>query len=787
MATSRATSANPYPAFAALQQETWRSRIRLSSLADRAEQILEGAGFDRAPWLAVALASGIAAWFALANRWEWLALIAGTVGAALAALLLMRADGRYPYLRQASAALALLIAAGCGLVWAKSSLIGTPPISHIMAAPLIGTVLDRYDMPADGRARLTLAVREPRTGRPIRVRISMPDSADQPGLAEGAVVRLRARLMPPGAPQLPGARNFAQSAWFEGVAANGSVIGGITVVRPASGDNWLARIRHAAADHVRARVPGSAGGIAATLVSGTRGGISQADQQAMRDAGLTHLLAISGLHVSAVVAGAYLIAFRLLALFPWLALRVRVPLMATGVGAAAGISYTLLTGTHLPTVRACLGALLVLGAMALGRAPLSMRLLAGAAFGVMLLWPEEVVGPSFQLSFGSVVAIIALHDAAPVHAFIAPRAEAWWRHILRHGAMLLLTGMVIDLALMPIALFHFHRAGMYGSVANLIAIPLVTFVSMPFIAAGLVLDIAGLGAPAWWVVSRSLEGLLVVTHWLVSRPGAVSLLPSMGGGTYVLFVAGMLWLGLWHGRMRLWGLVPALAATASLALMRAPDVLITGDARNLGITSPDGARLLVLREGRTPYTREALLEVAGMAGVLAPLADWPGARCNHDFCLVELARGGRPWRILIARNSAMVGYGAMARACAAVDIVVAQRKLYGPCRPALIKADRVMLMRSGGLALDLVSRQVTSVEDSEGEHPWWRAPHRLPAHADDDWDLPAAEAGGVGARGAGSGAARGGGSGAGRGGAQAFSPAGPAPPRQSPPPRTGLR
>jgi competence protein ComEC len=398
------------------------------------------------------------------------------------------------------------------------------------------------------------------------------------------------------------------------------------------------------------------------------------------------------------------------------------------------VSYTLLTGMHLPTVRACTGALLVLAAMLLGRQPLSLRLLAAAAVAVMLLWPEEVIGPSFQMSFGSVIAIIALHGAAPAHAFLAHRPEPWWRRLGRHLAMLLLSGMVIDLALMPVALFHFHRAGVFGSLANLIAIPLVTFVAMPAIAAGLVLDIVHAGAPAWWVVGHSLELLLAVTHWIVARPGAVSLLPTMTGGTYALFVGGMVWLGLWRGKVRLLGLVPPLLATAQLASLHPPDMLITGDGRNLGIANDNGD-LLVLRMGRSAYTREMFLELTGLTGKVAPLESWPGAHCNHDFCAVDLSRGGRIWRVLVARNEAMVPYAEMARACASVDIVVAERKLYGPCNPALLKADKALLMRTGGLALDLTGGRITSVEDGEGEHPWWRAPHRLPAHADDDWTI----------------------------------------------------
>jgi competence protein ComEC len=512
---------------AALQQGHRASGARLSSIALQAEQFLNKAETDRLPWLAVGFAGGIGLWFALANSWLWCGVIVFGMGLAGLALAVMRADGRFGHLRLAVAGMGLAVAAGCGVIWAKSAMIGTPPITGPMVSVLTGRVLDRYDQGAEHKVRLEIATREPETGRAIRVRLSMPLGADVAGLAEGAVVR-RARLIPPGDAALPGAYDAARQAWFDGIAATGTVVGPVTVVTPASGEAWLTRLRHALSAHVHGQVAGSAGGIAAAFASGDRGGISLADEQAMRDSGLTHLLSVSGLHVSAVIAGAYVLAARLLGLFPWLALRMRLPLVAGGLAAGVGMAYALLTGAQVPTVRSLLGAFLVLAALALGRQPLSLGLLAVVAICVMALWPEAVVGPSFQMSFGAVLVIGVVSDCAPVRAFLAPRDEAGWRRIGRHLFMILLTGMVIDLALMPVALFHFHRAGIYGAMANLVAIPLTTFVSMPAIAAGLAFDLVGLGGPAWWVCGASLNLLLAIARWVAQWPDAVTLMPPMG-------------------------------------------------------------------------------------------------------------------------------------------------------------------------------------------------------------------------------------------------------------------
>ncbi|MGN6355905.1 MAG: ComEC/Rec2 family competence protein [Novosphingobium sp.] len=699
----------------------------MSSGLEALERFLGTAGFDRGPWLAVAFAAGIAAWFALANPAQWLALVAACFGTAVLAAAGMHPLGRFPFLRLALIVVPGAVALGCMTVWAKSAIAGAPAIPRPIVAELSGKVLGREDQPAEDRVRLLLATREPQTGRPIVVRVNVPAKAAPADLADGAVVKLRARLMPPSPPMLPGGYDFARTAWFAGISATGSALNTPVVIAPAPPSASLERVQRNLSEHIRARLAGSAGGIAAAFASGDRGGIAASDEEAMRDAGLTHLLSVSGLHVSAVVALVYFVAIRLLALWPWLALRVRLPVLAAGAAALAGIGYTLLTGAEVPTVRSCIGALLVLLALTLGRGPLSLRMLAVAAICVMLLWPEAVVGPSFQISFGAVIAIVALVGSAPARRFLAPRDEAWWVRGLRQFAMLLVTGVVIELALLPIGLFHFHKTGVYGAFANVIAIPLTTFVTMPLIGLALLLDTIGAGAPAWWLCGKSLDLLLGIAHWTAGQPGAVTRLPAMGNWAFVLFLAGALWLALWRGKVRLLGLVPAMLATASLALLRPPDLLVSGDGHHVGIVEDGGNRLLLLRDSRDSFAAETLTELAGMSGEVVALADWPGARCNADFCAVELRRGGRTWRLLIGRSRERVEERRLAAACDLSDLVIADRWLPRSCQPQWLKADRTLLDRTGGLALDLTSGQVATVAEGQGEHGWWRVDEPKPA------------------------------------------------------------
>ena len=718
----------------------WQRGAGLSSIwrkiGDLAEGFLADAGFDRAPWLAVIFASGILSWFALNTPWQWASAIGFASLVALAALAAWRGVVARDHLRSAIIACALVFATGMSVIWLRSEYVGASAIERPTVQKVQGYVLSREDQPSQDRIRLTLAVRDAESAQSRKIRVNIPletlaeteaeYSADQDGsaLVEGAIVRMRVRLMPPASPMLPGAYDFARAAWFKGLAASGSVIGPVEVVERGKNGGFIAQAQRALSSHIRSKVDGSPGTIAAAFASGDRGAIGDDDRDAMRDAGLTHLLAISGLHVTAVIGAAYLLAIKLLALFPGLALRVRLPLIAAGVGALAGVGYTLLTGAQVPTVRACAAAMLVLIALASGRDALSLRMVAVAAVFVLLLWPESVIGPSFQMSFSAVLAIVALHSSAPVRAFLAPREERSLVRLGRGMVMLFLTGLVIELALMPIVLFHFHRAGLYGAVANVFAIPLVTFISMPLIALGLLFDLVGLGAPFWWLTEKSLELLLAIAHFTSAQPGAVKLMPQMSGLTIALFAAGGLWLALWTGRARLLGFVPAAIATVLLLLTPIPDVLIGREGRHVGITmiDDDGERtLLSLRDSRSSYSRDNLLELASVTTEPIPLAQWQGARCSPEFCTIVLDRGGRDWSLLLARNREMIEERALAAACEQADIVVADRFLPRSCSPKWLKADRRFLRQTGGLALNLSDQTITSVSETQGQHGWWRS------------------------------------------------------------------
>jgi competence protein ComEC len=463
--------------------------------------------------------------------------------------------------------------------------------------------------------------------------------------------------------------------------------------------------------------------MAAAFVTGDQGGIPLETAQAMRDSGLAHLLSISGLHIAVVVGGMIFLMRRGLALSPYVALHWPVRSIAVAAAASAGIAYTLLAGAEVPTVRTILATLIVLIGLVIGREALSLRLLAAAAIIILAVRPEALLGASFQLSFAAVIAIVALYESR-LGNWLTTRGEdeGWLRRIGRHGTALLVSGLVAELALSSIGLFHFNRAGLYGVFANLVAIPWSSFVIMPLLMLALLAEFFGVGGLVWPAVGWAMARLIGLAEATAALPGAVVRMPSMPVWAYALIIAGGLWLALWRTRLR-WLGAPVLAAGLLAAMLAPPpDLLISADGRNAALRLPDG-RLALLRSRTGAFLRDVWGDAIAGGGEAA-FVDLPGMACSADSCVARIDRHGRQWRLLATLSRDYIDRARFEPACAAADIVISDRRMPRWCRPRWQMFDRTALAESGAVAIWFAGPRIEAANAGAGDHPW--RPH--PSH-----------------------------------------------------------
>jgi competence protein ComEC len=241
--------------------------------------------------------------------------------------------------------------------------------------------------------------------------------------------------------------------------------------------------------------------------------------------GTTHLMSISGLHVTLVGILAGWLLNRLWRFFPRLCLRLPAPKAAILGGCLAAFAYALLAGFGIPAQRTCF--MLAVAALALlsGRRVGGGRILLLALTGVLLLDPWAVLAPGFWLSFGAVAALIwiGLHGASAAGEEDAgggfppnwrQRLSRWGWRGLREFCR---TQWAATLATLPVLVWVFQQFPLSSPLANLLAIPLVSFVITPLaLIAALFAWIPGL--PLLDVAHGLLAWLMVVLESLASWP-----------------------------------------------------------------------------------------------------------------------------------------------------------------------------------------------------------------------------------------------------------------------------
>jgi len=674
-------------------------------------------------WIPVFLGLGIGGYFSLPSEPPlWM----GGLGLALAVGFLALALARRRLGLVVTAAGLLALGVGFAAAQIRTALVAAPVIERASGALMLeGRVVEIERLPEEALRvtfdRLTLERDEPILV-PERVRLRLKPG--YPSFAVGDRLRMRAMLMPPPHPSLPGAFDFARFSWFKRLGAIGTALDPPEIVaaaQPADGGFaiFVNALRHRLTERIVAVLPGDRGAVAAALITGDQMPISAPMMQAYRDSGLAHILSISGLHIS-LAAGLVFVGLRtLLALCPPLALRYPIKKWAAALAILFAWGYTLLAGSPVPAQRSFLMIALVLLAVLLDRTALSMRPVALAATLVLLIEPEELIGPSFQMSFAAVIALIAWYETQ------APRQAAWraahpgpLAAIGLYAAGIALTTLIAGSVTAIFAIYHFNRFAVWSVLANMLAVPLTGFWVMPWALLLFLLLPFGLEKVALVPMGWGVEAVNQVALWVAGWPAAAVTTPTLPLAGLVVFALGGCWLCLWTRPWRWWGLVPMALGMGSMALADPPDLLIDGRGAAMAIRTADGHLLLNGKGGRIlkeTWTRRA--------GPEAP-ERWPRQSSSRDGRL-RCDPVGCVWRVEGHVVALILDDAAIEAACAGAGLVVSAVPLRGTCRGAALVIDRFDLWRRGAHALWLRPGgvRIETVADVQGNRPWSWHPH----------------------------------------------------------------
>jgi|GEM_PF-1499587 len=469
----------------------------------------------------------------------------------------------------------LWIAIGWISGFVKVTYYSAPPIirsqaPQIMTAKVLNSEHTQYGM------RLTL--KDSVSGKMIRLtyRRKKPVYVNV-----GDTIEAKVKLMPHKREIYPGGFNFRQKNKYEGIVATGALLSDPKILQTKSGWEIINGLRQKLNNKIETLLSGQTAMVAKALITGEKTGLTQNTRDIYIKAGVAHILAISGLHLTLIAGLIFFIIRRLLCLIPIMVHRFDTKKIAAVFSVFIVFGYVLISGASVPTIRAfIMFSVLMLGVL-IDRQALSVRMIMTAAIGVLLIKPESIIMPGFHLSFAAVLALIAFYEGNRRLLSNWIINAGLFKKLTLYFFGILLTSLIASFATLPFSIYHFHQFSITGVFANLLIIPLMSFWIMPCI---LIYLLTGLNFGIQFA-GQGIKAMTFIANYFADLPGSEIFVPQLPVISLVLMALGIVWICIWHGWIRWIGLLFYIGSFLPLLWIQQPLVLVSEDAKLVGINA----------------------------------------------------------------------------------------------------------------------------------------------------------------------------------------------------------
>ncbi len=549
---------------------------------------------------------------------------------------------------------------------------------------------------------------------PKFIQLTMRQKQD---LNRGQMISVLASIRPPSEPVMLRGFDFQRYFYFKQIGATGFTLSKFEII--GDGDpskEYIYDFLYSTASSMKDKVvreDSYANPIVKALLTGDRAMIDDYTWSHLKDSGLSHMLAISGLHVGLFSATVFFTIRLLLSFFPIFALRFQTKKIAAVAAFMAALFYTLLVGASVPTTRACLMTGMFFLAILMDRSPFSVHLLAFAAFLVMVLRPESLLSASFQMSFAAVMGLIIFYTST---------RSFWVRHYANSNPLykvwlyllsICATTVIATIVTMPFTLYHFQHISVYGILGNLMAVPIMGFVVMPMAVFSYVMLPFDLTALPLAIMRWGVERIIDVSEFVGSLEGVSATMPTMPFYAFCLWVLGGLLFMSIRGYEKIFGVVLVGIAIVSITLASPADILVSDDGRLWAIHEAETTIVSDGRKGR--FIKNTWLDYLGEhkeKPLTAPKSGCEGQLCcDTDMCFYDRAD---------VKVSFLKEKYAAAQACNMSDLVIAPFSIKGrECGARDI--DWYSFKHDGAHAIWIDKGgdyKIKTVADTRGDRPW---------------------------------------------------------------------
>jgi competence protein ComEC len=396
----------------------------------------------------------------------------------------------------------------------------------------------------------------------------------------GDKIEANVKLMPHKRALYPGGFNFREKNKYEGITATGAVLSDPIIINPSQKTS-INSLRQSINNTISTLLSGQTAMIAKALITGEKTGLTQSTRDSYIKAGIAHILAISGLHLTLIAGLVFFVLRRLMCFIPFLIHRFDTKKVAAIFSTIIVFGYVIISGASVPTTRAFIMFCVLMIGILINRQALSVRMIMTAAIGVLIIKPESILMPGFHLSFSAVLALIAFYEnnQQTLSNWMA-QSNSGKRAVL-YIAGILLTSLIASFATLPFSIYHFHQFSITGIFANLLVIPLMSFWIMPNI---LLFLLTGASFCLKWA-AIGIDWMTKVSVFFANLPGSEIFVPQLPKYSLVLMGLSIIWLCVWWGWVRWLGGIFYIAAFLPLLWIQKPLVLISEDAKLVGINT----------------------------------------------------------------------------------------------------------------------------------------------------------------------------------------------------------
>lgn len=467
---------------------------------------------------------------------------------------------------------------------------------------LSGKIIE-LDYNSKGNQRLVLQDILDYDGKEVKGTFRISLRKQKGTLQTGQCVEMIADMMPLAKAVMPQGYQFDRKSFYQGLTGSGYSVSRVLPIDCPNPLKISERLNFAVDDwrqkiirHIKSVLPPAEASVTAAIIAGEQGGIKKSLIQNYRDSGLAHFLSISGLHMS-MLAGLMFFLIRLIIAFILpLALRYDSKKISALFAIAISIIYLMISGAAIPAQRAFIMTFIVLLGVLFSRSAISMKTIAWAAFIVLFIAPEALIGASFQMSFAAVICLIAFYEryAGSIQRFFkgGNRESSLFNKtckiILIYIAGVLISDLVASLATLPFAIYHFNRIAIFTTLANLLAGPIIGLLIMPFTLLSLLLMPLGLDYWCLQIVGFGVAQVNWITQYVSSLPHAGLPVLSMPIWGLLLIIYGVLWMAIWQNKWRRWGAIAVVLGICSIFTINSPDALINEDADVFAVKDNQG-------------------------------------------------------------------------------------------------------------------------------------------------------------------------------------------------------